>query len=150
MGKPNEVKMQFAEFLKQALTRHFGELPSNAAIAREFNLRAHGSDPVTQESVRRWVKGVCMPDERKLKILVSWLDLDLKQCFQEDSANPSSHNGDQRPVNTKPVTPGVLAAGYGVRRDQVRILRLLDALSQSDKQLVERLARKLSSARPRG
>ena len=77
MGRPNGVKDEFALVLREALKDAQGRVPSAAAIAREFNLRANGIEPVTQESVRRWLRGISMPEEQKMSILVSWLDLDL-------------------------------------------------------------------------
>lgn len=145
MGKPNEVKSQFAEALKQALFRHFGEFPSNSAIAREFNLRAYGSEPITQESVRRWLKGISMPDEQKLRILVSWLDLDLKICFQTVANNSTEdqHNGS----GDQGLLQNHLNGGsrqWSPRGDQARFLKLFDLLPQSDKHLIEQLVKKLS------
>jgi hypothetical protein len=144
MGRRNEVKDHFAELLKKAISERFGMLPSNAVIAREFNLRAYGTEPVTQESVRRWLKGICMPDETKLRILVSWLDLDLKVCFNHNGADLStpSHLGTVLNGGQQPIAP---APPKSLRADQLRLLKLLDSLPSTDRKLVEELAKKLST-----
>lgn len=55
----------------------FKEVPSAAFIAKEFNLRSSGLDPISQESARRWLRGLAIPEFDKLLVLRSWLDLDL-------------------------------------------------------------------------
>lgn len=141
MGRPNEVKGQFATLLESALTEHFGRPPSNASVAREFNLRAYNVEPVTQESVRRWRKGISMPEERKLRILVFWLNLDLKLCFQTSLEDSTLHalNG-----SNSAEKPAQNAHRPRLGSDALQLLRLIDLLPNSDRQLIELLARKLS------
>jgi len=152
MGRQNEVKDQFASILQAALVDKFGGLPSNSVIAREFNLRAYDSEPVTHESVRRWIKGISMPDERKMRILVSWLALDLRKCFQvpqpgDQRLNGANHNGLNHHTNGTGNGYGhgpSTSPNPGLRKDQIRILQLIDSLPNGDKRLVEQLAKKLS------
>lgn len=143
MGRPNEVKQQFATLLESALIERFGELPSNTTIAREFNLRAYNVEPITQESVRRWRNGISMPEERRLKILVSWLNLDLRRCFQTSLENLSLQalNGIDSPKEPQSQAP----INKGLSSDERRLLRLINSLTQSDKQMIEQLAKKLST-----
>lgn len=144
MGRPNHVKERFAHLLRSALTTHFGgHLPSNAVIAREFNLRAHGAEPVTHESVRRWIHGISMPDETKLRALTVWLDLDLRDCFHSPSADAtalhepkSSGKGRQKTLN------GQQTNGH-TQGDQARLLQLINNLSDADRSLIEQLTKKL-------
>lgn len=148
MGRPNHVKERFAQVLRTTLVAHFGgRLPSNAVIAREFNLRAYGADPVTQESVRRWVQGISMPDETKLRILVVWLDLDLRSCFSAQdlrgASAPASQNGnDSSPKTTR--ANSTETPENKLSKQQARILRLIEGLSNPDRRLVEQLTKKLS------
>lgn len=146
MGRQNAVKDQFAKVLYEALLEKFGTMPSNTVIAREFNLRAYDSEPVTHESVRRWIKGISMPDERKLRILVSWLDLDLRRCFQVTSTSKEKLNGtNDHSLSRNGAYPGPTSPpGPSFRKDQVRILQLIDSLPSGDKRLVEQLAKKLA------
>lgn len=146
MGRQNAVKDQFANILCEALAEKFGGIPSNSVIAREFNLRAYDSEPVTHESVRRWMKGISMPDERKLRILVSWLDLDLRKCFQvTETSTQSLNGGNGHSTNGNGLyTAAISPSSSGLRKDQIRILQLIESLPNGDKRLVEQLAKKLS------
>ena len=146
MGRQNAVKDQFANILCEALAEKFGGIPSNSVIAREFNLRAYDSEPVTHESVRRWIKGISMPDERKLRILVSWLDLDLRKCFQVTPVGNEKLNGanGHPPNGNGSHNSQMPPSNPGLRKDQLRILQLIDSLPNGDKRLVEQLAKKLA------
>ena len=72
-----ELQESFALALANALLMHYREIPSASFLAREFNLRNYHSEPITQESARRWLKGLAIPKFDKLLILRSWLGLDL-------------------------------------------------------------------------
>jgi len=71
------LRDSFALELKKCLLQHYQELPSAAFIAKEFNLRSHTTEAITQESARRWIRGLAIPDLAKLLVLRSWLDLDI-------------------------------------------------------------------------
>ena len=43
-----------------------------------FNARLRdGMNPITQETARRWIRGLSMPEMDKLQILIQWLDLNI-------------------------------------------------------------------------
>jgi hypothetical protein len=146
MGKPNGVKHEFASVLREALKDIRGRVPSAAAVAREFNLRASGIEPVTQESVRRWLRGISMPEEQKLAILVSWLNLDLTTAMkraheiQLNSKNGNGHsgNGVTRPNPAKSliddIDPSTLDQARQIARlppaDQALVKDFIDRLLQ--------------------
>ena len=71
------MKEQFARSLRESLRVRYGKLPSAAAFARDFNLRAYGVSPITQESARRWMRGESFPKPEYLEILLSWLAISL-------------------------------------------------------------------------
>ena len=71
------MKEQFARSLRESLRVRYGKLPSAAIVARDFNLRADGVSPITQESARRWMRGMCFPKHEYLEILLSWLAISL-------------------------------------------------------------------------
>ena len=71
------MKEQFARSLRESLRVRYGKLPSAAVLAREFNLRADGVSPITQESARRWMRGEAFPKPSYLEILWAWLGLSL-------------------------------------------------------------------------
>lgn len=84
------IKFSFSQLLRHALRRRFGKMPSNAVIAREFNLRCHGAKTISQESVRRWLLGATLPEYSHLEVLVRWLDIDTNLLFQP--AHSASRN----------------------------------------------------------
>lgn len=71
------LQESFALALANALLANYQEIPSASFLAREFNLRNHHSEPITQESARRWLKGLAIPKFDKLVILRAWLGIDL-------------------------------------------------------------------------
>jgi len=71
------MKEQFARSLRESLRERYGKVPSAAVVARDFNLRAYGIAPITQESARRWLCGESFPSPKYLGILISWLGVSL-------------------------------------------------------------------------
>ena len=71
------MKEQFARSLRECLKVRYGKLPSAATVARDFNLRAYGVSPITQESTRRWMRGESFPKPEYLQILIHWLGVSL-------------------------------------------------------------------------
>ncbi len=71
------LQESFALALTNALLARYNKIPSASFLAREFNLRATNLEPITQETARRWLKGLAIPKFDKLLLLRSWLDLDL-------------------------------------------------------------------------
>lgn len=88
MGKSNDVKNNFSALLRDCLRNRYGRIPSAAVVAREFNLRAYDTTPISQESARRWIRGVSLPEEERLRILVEWLDLDFNEALRAKSCYP--------------------------------------------------------------
>jgi transcriptional regulator with XRE-family HTH domain len=73
-----DIKNQFSASLNQQLISYYRRIPSASILARDFNSRAHGiMNPVTQETARRWIRGLSMPEMDKLQILIQWLDIKI-------------------------------------------------------------------------
>jgi hypothetical protein len=87
MTKPNDIKENFSALLRDSLRSRYGRIPSAAIVAREFNLRAYDTSPVSQESARRWLRGVSLPEEERLRILVNWLHLDFNKALEMKSSH---------------------------------------------------------------
>jgi hypothetical protein len=77
MKSKSELKAVFSIALRDGLVLRYKSLPSAAFLAREFNLRIEDLEPISQESARRWIRGLAIPEFDKLLVLRSWLDLDL-------------------------------------------------------------------------
>jgi len=82
MKKQSEIKDLFSCSLRNCLSAYYGKIPSAATFARDFNLRAYGTTPITQESARRWIRGVSLPEEDRLCVLINWLNLDFNEIFR--------------------------------------------------------------------
>lgn len=95
MKKQSEIKDSFSRSLRYCLNAYYGKIPSAATFARDFNLRAYGTAPITQESARRWMRGVSLPEEDRLRVLINWLDLDYNKILRYPSKQAAilKHNG---------------------------------------------------------
>ena len=67
---------KFAAHFKEKLKTRYKKVPSTSFIANEFNLRAHDSDTVTREAVRKWLNGLSFPKSDKLSVMRNWLDVE--------------------------------------------------------------------------
>ncbi|MBU3724074.1 MAG: hypothetical protein FGM18_01015 [Burkholderiaceae bacterium] len=99
MAKSNDIKENFSALLRDSLRSRFGRIPSAAVVAREFNLRAYDTSPISQESARRWLRGVSLPEEERLRVLVNWLNLDFNEALK-----PRAQPFGSRPPIGSPVT----------------------------------------------
>ena len=95
MKKQSEIRDSFSSSLRNCLNAYYGRIPSAATFARDFNLRAYGTSPITQESARRWMRGVSLPEEDRLRVLINWLGLDYNKIlrFPNKPAAVFKHNG---------------------------------------------------------
>jgi len=69
-----DEKQGFSKRFKEAARRARIDISSPTRIAREFNLRHHG-DPVSTQSVRKWLSGRALPSQDKIRTLGLWLDV---------------------------------------------------------------------------
>lgn len=83
-SQEHAIRFSFSTTIRAALRQRFGKIPSNAVVAREFNLRSHGAKTVSQESVRRWLLGTSLPEYSHLQVLLKWLNIDSNQLFQAE------------------------------------------------------------------
>jgi hypothetical protein len=77
MPSKKALRDSFSLALSNGLLMRYKQVPSAAFLAKEFNLRSGVAEPITQESARRWLRGLAIPELHKLLVLRSWLDLDL-------------------------------------------------------------------------
>ena len=83
-----DIKAHFANGLNNQLQSYYRRIPSASILARDFNSRLRdGMNPITQETARRWIRGLSMPEMDKLQILIQWLDLNIDL---NEEALPSS------------------------------------------------------------
>lgn len=71
-AKPSDVeRANFCERLSKSLLNAGCPL-SGTALAREFNLRAVGSE-ITVHGARKWLHGEAYPTHERLRVLSRWL-----------------------------------------------------------------------------
>ena len=85
MKKNKTAATLFSEQLNEHLIKKYGSVPSAAALATQFNLRAHGTKTITREAARKWLRGLAMPEISKMTVLVDWLSLDINKIFQSST-----------------------------------------------------------------
>ncbi len=125
------MKEQFARSLRESLQERYGKVPSAAVVARDFNLRAYGVAPITQESARRWMRGECFPKSEYLEILISWLGVSLDAVVltpEKRVHTPYSFDMESESGYITPMNPA-----------EERIARLFASLSPTQKKAVMRL-----------
>jgi hypothetical protein len=130
LSRSNPIKERFAALLKARLTETYGRIPSAIFLAKEFNLRAYDTEPITQEAFRRWLHGVSMPGEVNLRILINWLHLDISACFAKP--NGGGHMIDHH-------SSSKLKLDAEVSKLAIRISRL----SRQDREILQKLVKQL-------
>ena len=125
------MKEQFARSLRECLRVRYGKLPSAATVARDFNLRAYGVSPITQESARRWMRGESFPKPEYLEILLSWLAISLDPAVLRPQMRVHAHHSID-------LADG---SGYVISMNPVEepIIRLIASLSPTQKKVVREL-----------
>jgi hypothetical protein len=100
MKKQSEIKDSFSSSLRICLKAYYGKIPSASTFAKDFNLRAYDTLPITQESARRWMRGVSLPEEDRLCVLINWLNLDFNEILRSPNKQAAvfqQNGGAKRP-----------------------------------------------------
>lgn len=125
------MKEQFARSLRESLRVRYGKVPSAAAFSRDFNLRADGVSPITQESARRWMRGESFPKPEYLEILLSWLVISLDAAVLTPEKKVHAPHSLDMPHGSGYVTP--------MNPAEERMARLFMTLSLEQKKVVMEL-----------
>ncbi len=72
-----DEKQGFSKRLREAIRKARVDMRSPTFVAREFNLRYHG-DPVSTQTVRKWLSGKALPSQDKVRALGLWLDVPVQ------------------------------------------------------------------------
>ena len=105
MRGKQSLRDSFSLSLTDALVVRYRKVPSAAFVANQFNLRVRSSQLITQETARRWMRGLGIPEFDKLLVLRSWLSLDLnalgmpsiKSCLLYTSPSPRDRTRSRMP-----------------------------------------------------
>lgn len=122
-----DEKQGFSKRLRDSLRRAGVEGRSAASIAREFNLRYHGT-PVTVQAVRKWLAGISLPSQDKIRALALWLDVSPQWLrFGEPESRAERPHGMLRQDT----------AHY--RLDSAWLAKKLEALSEPHRRMVSEM-----------
>ncbi len=92
------AKQAFAQAMTDALRVHYGRTPSAAVAARDFNLRNLNTPAISEETARRWMRGLSLPEGERMTVLVRWLGLDMNGIFGNQKTSVSAGRSDQQEV----------------------------------------------------
>jgi hypothetical protein len=91
------MKLAFSKEFSRKLIEYYGRMPSASVVSRDFNLRAKDIAPISQETARRWMRSISIPEIEKLQVLVEWLELDLAFVTQKRGGNSEiEYRGNER------------------------------------------------------
>jgi hypothetical protein len=87
MHKNRETTLsKFEQTLRTGIARKLGRQVSAQRFADQFNLRARGTDTISRETARKWIRGSTIPDYERLSILIQWLELDPLEFLANKNA----------------------------------------------------------------
>lgn len=127
--------MEFAERLKFALKRAPEPIKGPTALALHFNLRHHGSAPISAQTAHKWLSGRSVPKPDKLKTLAEWLSVSEHWL----------HHGPPPPrvISESPKRGADKSEKYLPGPESLSIARKIDQLSAHQRYLVEELVSQL-------
>jgi hypothetical protein len=86
MHKNRETTLRrFERTLRTGIARKLGRQVSAQRFADQFNLRANGTDTISRETARKWIRGTTIPDYERLAVLIQWLELDPREFLVSDN-----------------------------------------------------------------
>lgn len=101
--------IKFAQSLKGA---YGGRMPSIATVARDFSLKSPHLPHISNESIRKWLRGETLPHISRMQVLIDWLGPEISDPFdkpvkairfaQKNSLSGTSKhrsNGDKHPMH---------------------------------------------------
>ena len=81
----NKYKLFSGELNKALRLKYNAKKISALYFARQFNLECKKpSLHISQESARKWLKGLSFPNQERLMVLILWLKLDSRFFYIED------------------------------------------------------------------
>ncbi len=87
MHKNRETTLsKFEQTLRTGIARKLGRQVSAQRFADQFNLRAHGTETISRETARKWMRGTTIPDYERLAVLIDWLELNPLEFLANENA----------------------------------------------------------------
>lgn len=80
----DHVKQAFSVELVESLKRAYGgQMPSIATVARDFSLKSPHLTHVSNETIRKWIRGESLPHVSRMQVLIEWLGPCLATPFDK-------------------------------------------------------------------
>jgi HTH-type transcriptional regulator, cell division transcriptional repressor len=132
MRSKGNIEQRFSNALQQSLIKRYGKLPTASFVAKEFDLQCEEPESVTQETVRRWIRGLSIPSDQRLRILVKWLKIDFNTILLGTSDHPKNADHEWPDILVAPEKIRGLHATLHSLTDPEKLvaLRMIAALQQ--------------------
>ena len=85
------AKSSFSAQLNDHLSKKYGKKVPVVFFVNQFNLRAHGTNPIAYETGRKWLNGLSIPSISNMKVLMDWLDMSAECFFIPPQALQNNH-----------------------------------------------------------
>lgn len=152
------LRKSFSTQLIQSLeVQYGGNLPSLSTIARDFSLRARTVRHVSNETVRKWIKGDAVPQMERMQVLIEWLGEEITKPFlasYESNKNHEKQNNSFSPQNVHNVNTNSISHTGHIRqslanyshspRDIQELFLHVNRLSKQEFKLISTLVKTLS------
>lgn len=136
-------RIAFSQRLTQELKRIGQPISSPTQIARTFNQNFSG-EPVSAQTVRKWLLSEAMPTQPKLLALAAWLGVSA-QWLRYGSGAKEELGETQGTQRTGLVLLGQEYAGLAQSSGIIQLLEKLAQLSPRDIRIVEGLVQQMSA-----
>ena len=136
MATTNE-KRAFSDRLKLALRRVPEKPDGPTELARFFNLRFEG-DPVSTQTVDKWLKGRTIPKRDKLETLANALSVDL-HWLQYGPSPKVTTTPKRKPKPAKPPPPPPPEEKYPASAESLELANKIESLMPHHRYLVQEL-----------
>jgi hypothetical protein len=134
------MKQLFSRQFKLSLEKTYnGRLPSLAVIARDLSLKSPHLPHVSNEAVRKWLRGSAIPQSPRMQTLVDWLGEELLEPLAKTKQTNGGNGNGSNSLN-----------GWNNAHERADALNkqalftLIDSLEPADYKLMVRLIRSLS------
>ena len=117
VAEVDRVKQEFSTELVECLKGAYGgRMPSIATVARDFSLKSPHLAHISNETVRKWIRGDCLPHISRMQVLIDWFGPRIATPFekpvkalllkQKNESTNSTHktNGEAHPLQEELVS----------------------------------------------
>ncbi len=70
------IAERFSKQMRDSLRKKYGRLPSAAFVSVHLSRQTSGLGQVSNETVRRWIRGKSLPKQFHFEAITAWLGLD--------------------------------------------------------------------------